>query len=635
MDLGTASVHVLLPIVDGKPTVAIIQPNQNGLFAQAIKEQDAVVHIAGGLDLDLSYMSYLRVAPGVQILGDRSVVRAGPRLFTTTFPRVLLQVGADGAGSDGVRISGIRLDGGESDDPFSAVGEEDADGIAVYSSQDVQIDQNEISRWRGAAVNVHDGNNADDPHFIGRVNRANADTVWIHDNYIHHNQHPSTDFCGSGVIDGGHAGGYGVEAADGAYVKIEQNVFDFNRHSIAGDGKTGTGYLAFRNLILKNGGVHFRCINQDDWGWVLLGGLAGYVLGDLLDGNGIYHTHAIDMHAVNTCHNGKFTGDLETAFGDHNCGPAGEFMDIEFNTILYTAGNGIHLRGTPTSQEGMVVTHNVFAHQEHDGGVVFTGAMVQNETGLHDSDNILGLDTFNDRKSCDFDGDGIEDPLIATGVTFWFSSSVLDGRWLFLAQSPARIDEVSFGDFDGDGRCDVSARGQVFLNHDPLPFAQNPGTVSSVLGAPAALNLIATGGTAPYSWTVIGLPPGLSANSAGRISGSPAVGAGPNYWVTATVSDVHQQIGSVTFNWSVTTVVPNLLSERLGDAASLIRNAGLTSGRVSYTNNCVDPGSVIVQHPTGGSATPIGSPVDITISTCDSSGGHGGGGHGGGPILPQ
>jgi hypothetical protein len=311
-------------------------------------------------------------------------------------------------------------------------------------------------------------------------------------------------------------------------------------------------------------------------------------------------------------------------------------MDIEFNTILYTAGNGIHLRGTPTSPEGMVVTHNVFAHSEHDGGVVFIGAMLQDESGLHDSDNILGLDTFNDRQSCDFDGDGHEDPFIATGVTFWFSSSVLDGRWVFLAQSPARLDEVSFNDFDGDGRCDAAARGQVFLNPDPLPLVQDPGTVSTVLGQPAVLNLIATGGTRPYSWAVTRLPPGLSANAAGQISGSVAVGAGPTYWVTATVSDVHQQIGSVTFNWSVTAVVPTLLGERPGDAASLIRNAGLTRGQVSSTNNCVDPGTVVTQHPTGGSTAPVGSSVDITVSTCNSGGGPGGGGgHGGGPIQPQ
>ena len=624
-DVGSAAVSVALPVVNGKTAVAITQPNQNGLFAQAIATENAVVRIAGNLDLDLSGMSFLRVAPGVQILGDRISLRAGPRLFTTTFPRVLLQVGADGAPSDGVRISGIRLDGGESDDPFSAVGKEDADGIAVLSSQGVEIDHNEIYRWRGAAVNVHDGNGADDPNFVGRINRDNAHTVWVHDNYIHHNQHPSRDNCGTALIDSdNHAAGYGVEASDGAYVFIERNVFDWNRHSIAGDGKAGTGYFAFRNLILKNGGVHFRCLDSEDLGLTLAEFLSGnpagalaYAIGQALDGDKIYHTHAIDMH-----------GRGDNGFG----GQAGEFMDIEFNTILYTAGNGIHLRGTPTDE--MLVKQNVFAHEDRFGGIfdgaLSPGAMVQDESGLHDSGNIFGLDTFSNRKSCDFDGDGIADSFIATGATFWYASSMLGGRWVFLAQSPARLDEVSFDDFDHDGRCDVAARGQVFLNPDPLPFAQNPGNVSTVLGTPGALNLIATGGARPYSWTITGLPPGLSANAAGQISGRPSVGAGPSYWVTATVSDVNHQLGSVAFNWSVTALVPNLLSERLSDATSEIRNAGLSVGQLSYTNNCVDPGSVMTQHPMGGNTAPLGSPVDITLSTCNSGGGVGGGGHGGG-----
>jgi PASTA domain/Putative Ig domain len=272
----------------------------------------------------------------------------------------------------------------------------------------------------------------------------------------------------------------------------------------------------------------------------------------------------------------------------------------------------------------MTVRRNVFAHQDRYGGIISgalsPGAMVQDATGLHDGDNIFGLDTFNDRKSCDFDGDGVDDPFIATGVTFWYASSLLDGRWVFLAQSSARLgqDSFSFGDIDGDGRCDVTARGEVFLNPDPLPFARNPGTVSSVIGRPAALSLIATGGTRPYSWTVTGLPPGLSANAAGQISGAPAVGAGPSYRVGATVWDVNHQFASIAFNWSVTAMVPNVLSEQLKDATSVIRDAGLTVGRASYTNNCVDPGSVVIQHPTGGSTASIGSPVDITLSKCDT-----------------
>jgi hypothetical protein len=44
---------VLLPAVNGRTTVDITQPNQNGLFAQAINVNNAIVHIAGTLDLDL------------------------------------------------------------------------------------------------------------------------------------------------------------------------------------------------------------------------------------------------------------------------------------------------------------------------------------------------------------------------------------------------------------------------------------------------------------------------------------------------------------------------------------------------------------------------------------------------------
>jgi hypothetical protein len=334
----------------------------------------------------------------------------------------------------------------------------------------------------------------------GRLNLDNAGTVWVHDNYIHHNQHPSLDHCGERLNPWGpkgHAAGYGVQASDGAYVLIERNVFDWNRHSIAGDGKTDTGYFAYRNLILQNGGVHFRCLDKTDAGIALGLGLIGSpfagivcLVAEALDGGSIYHTHAIDMHATDNCANGKYTGDIDTAFGDHNCGPAGEYMDIEFNTVLYTLGNGIHLRGTP--KVGMDVKHNVFAHKKHDGGYLPPGAMLQNETGLHDSDNPLGLNTFNDRKTCDFHADGIPDPFIATGVTFWYSSSALDGRWVFVGQSPAPVGEVSFGDFDGDGLCDVRARGQVFLNPAASRLPRPASSVGTALGTPATLSLPTT-----------------------------------------------------------------------------------------------------------------------------------------------
>jgi hypothetical protein len=435
------------PLQSGETSVQITGSDiaQRLRLVQAMRTDNMTVTIAGTLEEDLSGLGGIHLGKNVHVIGDRSVVNVGPRLFTTTDPRAFLIVD-----QDGVRITGIRVDGQESLDPFANVGLPDTAGIQVEAAVNVEIDHDEIFRWRGAGIDVRDGNGANDSAYTGRLNRDNVEdndnNVWVHDNYIHHNQHPSAENCISGS---GHAGGYGVEAADGGYVKIERNVFDWNRHSIAGDGKYGTGYVARDNLILQNGGVHFKCVDPDSSLWVFVANPfagIGYVVEQMLDPDHIYHTHAIDMHGTNS--------DCGTFSGDHNCGPAGEYMDISYNTILYTQGNGIHLRGTPSV--GMFVRGNVFAHSEHDGSLLTPGAMVQNELGLYDQGNTLGLNTFNERKSCDFDGDGVGDPMIATGVAWWYASSALGGRWVFLKRSPKRLADLVLRDVDGHGRCDVS-----------------------------------------------------------------------------------------------------------------------------------------------------------------------------------
>jgi len=598
-------------------------------FVSGVMASHATVRIAGNVNLDLSSLESIPVAAGVQILGDRSVNAAGPRIFTRTVPRQLLKVGDN---SDDVRVSGIRLEGGESDDPFSGVGPRDSDGIGVYASQHVEIDHDELYHWRGAGVNVHDGNGNNSADYLGRLNQdtvddpANARNVWVHDNYIHHNQHPSAVNC----LDGGsHAGGYGVVATDGAYVKIERNVFNWNRHSIAGDGSYGTGYVARDNLILQDGGVHFKCVDHEDLPDLLLNPFAvGYdIVKQVLDAGNIYHTHAIDMHGVGSC--GHFNS-------DHNCHQAGEYMDIEDNTILYTAGNGIHLRGTPVlasssppdAKIGMDVKDNVFAHTVHDGGYITTGAMTQNEVGLHDLGNTLGLNTFSDRKRCDFDGDTVPDDFIATGIGWWYASSLLAGRWVFLNRSTTRVTGVTLGDVDGDHRCDVTANGTVLHNPDPQVRTVSPGAVTTVYGEPVSLDLFASGGTPGYTWTVTGLPPGLSASPAGHISGMPSSGSSST--VTAQASDSHGRTSGFSFVWSFNARVPGVQGADQATAQNAIAAAGLSS-TVSNNDDCASPGDVEIQNPLGGVSVPFGSSVQLTVSTCGGGGGDGGDGGGGLP----
>ncbi|HYU84101.1 MAG TPA: PASTA domain-containing protein, partial [Kribbellaceae bacterium] len=66
--------------------------------------------------------------------------------------------------------------------------------------------------------------------------------------------------------------------------------------------------------------------------------------------------------------------------------------------------------------------------------------------------------------------------------------------------------------------------------------------------------------------------------------------------------------------------VPNVLSFDLSSAANAITATGLAVGTVGSTDNCVDPGTVQVQNPSGGTAVAPGSAVNLTISTCNGGG---------------
>ena len=78
----------------------------------------------------------------------------------------------------------------------------------------------------------------------------------------------------------------------------------------------------------------------------------------------------------------------------------------------------------------------------------------------------------------------------------------------------------------------------------------NPGSKSSTVNvAITPLQLSATGGTAPYTWTATGLPPGLPISTAGVVSGTPTTRG--TYPVTATATDSVGGTGSTTFTWTI------------------------------------------------------------------------------------
>lgn len=80
----------------------------------------------------------------------------------------------------------------------------------------------------------------------------------------------------------------------------------------------------------------------------------------------------------------------------------------------------------------------------------------------------------------------------------------------------------------------------------------NPGNQATALNGTANLQLSASGGTAPYTWSATGLPTGLSIGSANGLVTGTATAAG-TYNVTVTATAAAGGAGSTSFTWTVGT----------------------------------------------------------------------------------
>lgn len=351
------------------------------------------------------------------------LLRFGPhrRSEDKVFLEIKCYVGVDDQ-ADHVRISGFRLYG-------PSFGHQDVGdtGILVNKCVDVEISNMEVAGWGGEGIKVQDAPNeyytppllaeawqlrrlpgaCREPPYNGPQGRIGSPSqVRIFNNYIHHNQQPTHD---------GHAGGYGVEVAQGAYAQIYQNLFASNRHAVAGSGTMG-GYEATRNLVLRYGGVHSDRVIT-------------------------IHTHAFDIHGT----------------GDNGFrGFAGARTTYSHNAFQYSADNAIAIRGSPRC--GVEISHNVFPHHglEDDWGGDAVKLQYREDLDIIrlGPGNTLDYDSYGKYAVCDFDGDGIDDLFLPTGVSWWFSG-MGEFPWRFLALRNERIERLRFGYFDADDRCDV------------------------------------------------------------------------------------------------------------------------------------------------------------------------------------
>jgi hypothetical protein len=373
------------------------------------------------VDLDLTGHSGLVIGAKRSLIASPACARGarslGPRIFVTDHRSGAPLFDIQG---DNVRVSGFRLEGPTRD--IGSGNENTERGIVISPPPDTQpihsieISNMEISRWSGAGVHVKDNVQLAER---GRLFNTNPTAVYIKNNYFHHNRHDNS-------------WGYGVDVADGAYALIEQNVFDENRHAIAGKSRNDdaldySGYTIRDNLILPGGGLHCRVF-------------------DLF----CSHTHQIDMHGDQ---NRWYSG------SNWNCGTAGETMLIERNTILYNNGLAIKIRGNPADKA--VADGNVFRHVSRGDAIGQNGycGLGDNITKPIDvrRNNVFGVDPTTELASCDFVGDGQQDQFMATGVTWW-AFSTITSQWRYLNTMPQKLSELQLADVDGDGVCDVMLR---------------------------------------------------------------------------------------------------------------------------------------------------------------------------------
>ncbi|MEN6626380.1 MAG: LamG-like jellyroll fold domain-containing protein [Candidatus Sumerlaeia bacterium] len=245
-----------------------------------------VVYVADDAVIDLSSQtSAITIKAGVTLASGRGRNGSlGGRIVYNTFTAHATWA-LFTTGGTGTRITGLRMIG-----PWNGRWRTYQEYHGIYVGHaNCEIDNNEMVGWNYAALETLLASNACAPNF--------------HHNYVHHNTKLG---CGYGICPGFCSGA--------AVPVIEGNIFDFERHSVAGHGNAGMSYEARYNLILEHS-----------------------------------ISHVFDMHGG--------------ADRDDGTDIAGSIIRIHHNTVRNTDQSAVCIRGIPTV--GCWVNNNRLYHVDN------------------------------------------------------------------------------------------------------------------------------------------------------------------------------------------------------------------------------------------------------------------------------
>jgi len=204
------------------------------IAALAQAQSGQVVFIPDDTEIDLTTLIYidklvLQIPEGVTLAGNRGHEGSAGALLVSDTLDTPVMIKAKGPG---VRVTGLRIRGPNPkrylDHHRRAYGP-GGKGSEYYYKFPTQI----------GILSAYDGLEVDNCEISGfghsGINLAAGVNHHVHHCYIHHCQHGGL--------------GYGV-CHNQASSLIEYNLFDWNRHSIAGTGRPGCGYVARHNVEL-------------------------------------------------------------------------------------------------------------------------------------------------------------------------------------------------------------------------------------------------------------------------------------------------------------------------------------------------------------------------------------------------
>jgi subtilisin family serine protease len=317
------------------------------------------------------------------------------------------------------------------------------------------------------------------------------------------------------------------------------------------------------------------------------GGRASWGVNTVKDGKN-YDCHGHGTHVAGTIGGGSHgvaKGVKLVAVKVLNCSGSGSFSQIidgvnwvtanavkpaVVNMSLGASGSNSSLESAIRNSIASGVTYSIASGNSNANACSYTPARVAEAITVNASDTADARASFSNYGSCtDVFAPGV-------GITSaWYTSDTATAKlsgtsmaaphvagaaalWLATHPSatPAQVQSALAADATPGvvtGAGTGSPNRLLFTNPNPLaagtPVVTNPGAQSGVVGTAASLQLSASKGTAPYTWTATGLPAGVSVSGAGLVTGTPTT-AGTST-VVATATDATGKTATATFGWTV------------------------------------------------------------------------------------